>query len=73
MNYLPPKREDSLSLLTATPTSQSHTFEGLFELTLRPSRALDLPCRILPELRRNKNTVRFAMLDEEGARHSYKN
>ena len=31
-----------------------------------------MPSRILPELRRNKNTVRFAMLDEEGARHGIK-
>ena len=31
-----------LSFLLATPFSQSWTFEGLFDLTLRPSTALDL-------------------------------
>ena len=34
--------------------------EGIFELTLRPSRALDSPHASLPELQRNKDTVRGA-------------
>ena len=32
----------SLAFLPATPSSPSQTLEGLFELTQRPSRALDL-------------------------------
>ena len=31
-----------LSFLPVTPSSRSRTLEGLFELTLRPSRALNL-------------------------------
>ena len=31
--------------------------KGFFELTQRPSRALDLPRALLPELQRNKVTV----------------
>ena len=37
---------------------RSQILEGLFELTQRPSRALDSPSALLPELHRNKNTVR---------------
>ena len=44
----------SLPFLPATPLSR--TLEGLFELTLRPSRALNSPCVLLPELQRNKDT-----------------
>ena len=32
--------------------------KGFFELTWRPSRALDSPCALLPELQRHKDTVR---------------
>ena len=45
----------SQQLRTSSP---SQTLEGLFELTRRPSRALDLPCVLLPELQIYKDTVR---------------
>ena len=48
----------SLSFFLATPSSPSRTLEGLFELTRRPSRALGLPRALLPELQRDKDTVR---------------
>ena len=48
----------SLPFLPATPSSPSRTLEGLFELTRRPSRALDSPRALLPELQRYKDTVR---------------
>ena len=51
-NYLP--------FLPATPLSPSRTLEGLFQLTLRPSRALDSPRALLPELQRYKDTVCLA-------------
>ena len=35
--------------------------QGLFELSRRPSRDLDSPRALLPELQRNKNTVRCAV------------
>ena len=40
----------SLLFLPATPSSLSWTLEGLFELTRRPSRALDSSYALLPEL-----------------------
>ena len=49
----------SLPFLPATPSSPSRTLEGLFELTRRPLRALDSPRALLPELQRNKDTVRL--------------
>ena len=39
----------SLPFLPDTPSSPSRTLEGLFELTRRPSRALDSPHALLPE------------------------
>ena len=39
------------------PSSLSRTLEGLFELTRLPSRAVDLPRVLLPELQRNKDTT----------------
>ena len=48
----------SLPFLPVTPLSPSQTLEGLFELTRRPSRALDSPCALLPELQRYKDIVR---------------
>ena len=48
----------SLMFLPATPSSPSRTLEGLFELTRPPSRALDSPRALLPELQRYKDTVR---------------
>ena len=44
----------SLPFLPATPSSASRTLEGLFELTQRPSRALDSPHTLLLELQRYK-------------------
>ena len=55
----------SLPFLPATPSSPSRTLEGLFELTRHPSRALDSPCALLPELRRYKDTGRFVALGAE--------
>ena len=49
------------SVLPATPPSLSQTLEGLFELTQRPSRALDSPRALLPELQRDKDTVRRSL------------
>ena len=45
------------------------TLEGFFELTRRPSRALDSPRALLPELQRNKDTVRCAALVAEVLGH----
>ena len=42
----------SLPFLPATPSPLSWTLEGLFEVTWRPSRALDSPRALLPELQR---------------------
>ena len=44
-----------LLFLRATSLSPSWTLEGLFELTQRPSRALDSPRALLPELQRYKD------------------
>ena len=46
------------SVPPTTPSSPSLTVEGLFEKTRRPSMALDLPCALLPELQRSKDTGR---------------
>ena len=62
----------SLLFRPETPSSPSRTLEGLFELTRRPSRALDLPCALLPELQRNKDTVRCAALGAEVPGHRQK-
>ena len=58
-----------LPFLPATPSSPSRTLEGLFELTRRPSRALDSPRALLPELQRYKDTVRCAALGAEVPGH----
>ena len=39
--------------------------KGFFELTRRPSRALNLPRALLPELQRKKDTVRGVVLGVE--------
>ena len=57
------------TILPATPSSPSRTLEGLFELTGRPSRALDSPHALLPELQRYKDTVRCAALGAEVPGH----
>ena len=50
-------KQYSLPFLPATPSSPSQTLEGLFELTRRPSRALDSPRVLLPEQQRCKDIV----------------
>ena len=50
----------SLPFLPATLSSLSQTLEVLFELTRRPSRALNSPCALLLELQRSKDTDRCA-------------
>ena len=56
----------SLPFLPATPLSPSRIFKGLFELTTRqPSRALNSPCALHPELQRIKDKVRCATLGAE--------
>ena len=55
----------SLPFLPATPSSPSRTLEGLFELKLRPSRALDSTRMLLPELQRITDTARCAALGAE--------
>ena len=47
----------------------SRTLEGLFELTQRPSRALDSPRALLAELQRINDTVRCAALGAEVPGH----
>ena len=59
----------SLPFLPATPLSLSQTLEGFFELTRRPSRALDSPCALLLEIQRRKDTVRCAALGAEVPGH----
>ena len=61
----------SLPFPLATPLSPL-TFEGLFELTRCPSRALILPCALPPELQRNKDTIRYAALGAEVQGHRHK-
>ena len=60
----------SLSSLPVTPSSR--TLEGPFELTRRPSRALDSPCALLLELQRYKDTVRCDALGAEVPGHRQK-
>ena len=55
--------------LPATPSSPPRTLEGLFELTRCPSRALDSPRALLPELQRYKDTVGCAALGAEDPGH----
>ena len=62
----------SLTFLPATPSSPSRTLEGLFEPTKPPSRALDSPGALLPELRRYKGTVRWVELGAEVPVHYQK-
>ena len=53
----------------ATYALRLSALEGLFELTRRPSRALDSPRALLPELQRYKDTVRCAALGAEVPGH----
>ena len=59
----------SLPFLPAIPSSPSRTLEGLFELTRRPSQALDAPHALLPKLERYKDNVKCAALGAEVPRH----
>ena len=59
----------SLPFLPATPSPPPWTLEGLFELVGRPSRALNSPRALLPELQRYKNTVRCVELGTEVPGH----
>ena len=65
-----PHRETPFSVV---PPSNSLVFaltiEGLFKLTRRPSRALDSPRALLPELQRCKDTVRCAAIGAEAPGH----
>ena len=60
----------SLLFLPATPSSQ--TLEKLFELARCPSRTLDLPCALLLELQRDKDSVRRGALEPEVLRPGQK-
>ena len=53
------------SVPPATPSSPSRTLEGLFELTGRSSRALNLDTYVTSELQRYKETVRCGVLGAE--------
>ena len=68
MNDLSSGKHYPLPFLPATPLSW--TLERLFELTRRPSWALDSPRALLPELQRNKDAVRCAALGAEVPGHS---
>ena len=59
----------SLPFLPATPSSPSRILERLLELSWRPSQALDLPCALLLELHRHKDTDRGAALGAKIPRH----
>ena len=66
----PLSRKDFFLLFpTATSSSQSWTIEGLFRLIRPPSWALSSPCALLPELWRNKDTVRCVKPGEEDPWH----
>ena len=55
-------------ILPATSSSPSRTLERLFELTQHPSRALDSPRALLPELQRYKDTIRRVVMGMEAPR-----
>ena len=63
------RKRYSLPFLPATPSSPSQTLEGLFELTRRPSQALDSPRALLPEPQRYKDTVRYGARGAEVPAH----
>ena len=62
----------SLLILPTRPSSPAQILEGTFKLTLCPSRAFDLPCALLPELHRNKDTVDCAPLGAQVPGHRQK-
>ena len=67
-NSMPPCRGNAVLFCSSQqlPCLCLGPLKGFFELTRRPSRALDSPRALLPELQRNKNTVRCAALGAEG-------
>ena len=65
-------RQKNIPLLSTIPLSLPLTFEGLFELTRRPSKALDLPRALLLELKIYMVTVRCAVLGAEVPGHCQK-
>ena len=56
-------------LFSPPPVTPSSTLEELFELTLRPSRAQDLPRALFPEHQRYQETVRCAVPGTEVPRY----
>ena len=54
------------------PRLRLRPLKSFFELTRSPSRALDLPCALLPELQRYKDTSRCAALGVEVPGHRQK-
>ena len=62
-------KQYSLLFLPATHSSPSRTLNGLLELTGRPSRALDSPRMLLPELQRYKDAVSCDALGAEVPGH----
>ena len=60
---------ESLTFLPATSLSLSQTLEEFFELIWCPSRVLNSPRALLPELQRYKDTVRCAELGTEVPGH----
>ena len=54
-----PQREKAFLLLSSQqlPLSPSWTLKGLYELTLRPLRAISPPCTLRPQLQKNKDTI----------------
>ena len=58
-------KRQSPPFLPATPLSPSGTIEGL---TLRPSRAIDLPRTLLPEIRRESNHRQVCHANDTGPR-----
>ena len=56
------RKHYSLPFRSATLWSPSWTLEGLFELTRHPSRTLNSPRVLLPELQRYEDTVRCVAL-----------
>ena len=62
----------SLPFLAATPSPPSWTLEGLFELTRRPSQALDSPSALLAELQRYKtpsSVPRYARRSQDAGKN----
>ena len=67
-----PLSGNTLLFLPASPSFSSQSLEGLFELTRRPSRALDSPRMLLPELQRCKDTVRLAKRSQDTVSNNWR-